>query len=82
MPVLFVLIGGFNTLVALLVFAILNRILSDHRIASFAAVPICILISRATMGRFVFARRDIRTLPAFVVVYAVLGALNAASSPG
>lgn len=77
MPIRFVLVGGLNTLVALLVFATLNRTFSDHRIAGFAAVPICILISHATMGRFVFARRDIQTLPAFVLVYTVLGALNA-----
>lgn len=72
----FVVVGAFNTAVALVVFATLNRVFGDHRIAGFVAVPICVLISHATMGRLVFSGRGLRTLPAFALVYLVLGALN------
>lgn len=74
----FGLVGALNSALTLLVFAALNGLLSDHRLAGLVAVPICVLISHATMGRLVFSGAGLHTLPAFVLAYAVLGALNAA----
>lgn len=72
----FVIVGVLNTAAALVIFAVLNRIVGDYRIAGFVAVPICVLISHTTMGRLVFFERGLRTLPAFILVYVALGALN------
>ena len=73
----FVLVGLLNTIVAIVVFAILQWLIGDHRVAGFVAVPICVLFSHATMGRLVFGGHGLSTLFPFALVYAVLGIVNA-----
>ena len=74
----FILVGVLNTILAIVVFAILQWALTDYRMAGFIAVPICVLFSHATMGRLVFGGRGFGTLVPFALVYAVLGVVNAA----
>ncbi|MDH4981864.1 GtrA family protein [Hyphomicrobium sp. D-2] len=69
--------GLLNTIVALIVFATLQWLLSDYLLAGFIAVPICVLFSHATMGRLVFNSTGLGTLIPFATVYAVLGMINA-----
>jgi putative flippase GtrA len=73
----FVIIGGLNGLVALVVFSALEALLKDYRLAAIIAVPICVLFSHATMGRLVFDRPGLRSLLPFALLYAVLGVINA-----
>ena len=73
----FIAVGAVNSAVALVVFAALQALFGDYRIAAIIAVPICVLFSHATMGRLVFANRRFGTLLPFVILYAALGVANA-----
>ena len=75
-PILFVLVGVLNTAVGYGLFALLFVVTGSHRIAVVAATIAGVLFNFFSTGRIVFGNRSGRTLPPFILGYAVTLGVN------
>lgn len=85
--VTFLAVGGLNTLVGYAIFAGLTLLGAGHVTAVIGATILGLLFNFQSIGRIVFASKDVRLLPRFGAVYVVqavsnLGLLQLATAAG
>ena len=78
-PLLFIVVGGLNTLIGYGLFAVFYLLSHQRQASLVAATVIGVLFNFFTTGRLVFANHGYRMLFPFVLVYAVVLALNMAA---